>query len=458
MSHKNIRDFFRSSQQSSESTSSPTPPPPPRAPLTRVLSQDEIDEQEAEDLRRAMQASMDDLEAEYQFLGSSQAEIKGKENENPVTSQPSQPSQPTPKLTPGKLEVEASDDDDDASDSDSSLESLGAIIRARRAPKSSASTMASPPRSRPPVVYTSPVKKKYRFDMKSLVSQAAQDHATDESAKRVQALYEAIERDGNKDTGDDQKIDAGALVINAAMENREDGDAQKVLQALKRTEATHVHPTWYFFENTPSSSKTDNPFPAKSVKRDTWQHDLVDPRSREQTIVSGVPMDLVTMGDTLPDELVLWILDEIPLVRQSTLRSAYCDLVKLLPVDQIERLLQPKAIQKLFKAIGGTDEATDIHQRITTRTPIPDPYPDRGWELVISTLNFLANLGPYLDGSAQNHTICLIGRLLLDLTVMTNGSLLAACQAAISSLVMGAKESQWEQNVSKRIPKQQECH
>ena len=398
---RNIKDFFGPSSQLPKST--PTPPPPQSIPLA-----------------------------------------------SPVTSRL--------KLAPGKVEVENSDEED--GDSDSSLESLTDILRARRENTTNSNTTSasiskrpSSPRKRYSVHSISPVKKKYKFDLKSLVKEAKKDNATEISAQRVQALYddEAQNSSGSGSGGvnsrDEQEMNATAMVIDAATEDREDGGVQRVVQALKRTEAMDVQQRWYFFDM--ALPKTSHKrFPAKAIKKDSWQHDLIHATSRQQTMECGIAKDMVGLGESLPDEVVLWMLDDIQSVSRDTLRCSYCNLVDALPDEQLQRVLQAEVVRKLFKSMGGSDEAVEIDQRISTRAEItPDPYLGRSWDVVSSMVSLLGRLGQRVQSSIQKDIICMIARLCLDRVVMINLDLLAACQIAFSSLIKSSSDNSWEKDV-----------
>jgi hypothetical protein len=91
----------------------------------------------------------------------------------------------------------------------------------------------------------------------------------------------------------------------------EGGEAQKITRAVGRTEATLPEHRWYFFDTQSKLPKPERaPFPDMFIP-DSWRADLEDPQLRYHTFVSGFAEDMVLFENNLPDEIFMWMVDEI---------------------------------------------------------------------------------------------------------------------------------------------------
>jgi hypothetical protein len=359
-----------------------------------------------------------------------------------------------PIITSRKLVIDNSDEDSD--DSDASIVDLSELLRPRgevtTVSQSSNTRQSTPPRSRRSKIYKSPHQlPKYKFDLKSLANQAKKAEATEESARRLEALLgPKQEHDGTKSRIGAGGNAASTEVIESILDGREEGDAQKVMQAVMRTEATTLEQHWYFFDTGEAVDSNTKPqsFPKRTLPRTGWQRDLVDPQTRQQIMVSGFGKDMVLLGEALPDELVLWILDEMCMISDSLLRSSYFDLIEALPENQLSRLLQPQLIARLFSKLGGSAEAINVERVLTTRGEVGDSYHIRPWNSLHSVLRLLGRIADKLSLLTAKYSICLVTRLCCDGVVMSNINLLAAVQSSLVSLVSSIPEALWEQAVS----------
>lgn len=402
----------------------------------------------------------------------------------PPTSDPSEPS-PSPSLSPSpgpvsppqkenvppqafssissnnsaQRVIQNSDDEDE--DSDSSLEDLAALlaaksseIRGRQAINGIAPSTPVAPRhqTRAANFHTSPlpVLSKYKFDLKSLVSHAERAEATEASSKRVKAIMAAKDEIADDDTtmilsdhtADPAKFAHGAL-LESVVADREDGGTHKVTRAIMRTEATVTEKRWYFFDTQSKASKSERkPFPTRSVP-ENWEKELVNPKTRHQTFVSGFAEDMVTFGKKLPDELFLWILDEACLEASDPLRTSYLNTIRE-SKEQIQRLLSPDLIRKLFRVIGGSSNATEISQKVVPVAKLADPYSNRDWARLLSIIRFLGQIGKSLQQASRTNIICMLLRMSVDHVVFENVDLLDSVQETIGRLCRYTPDEDWE--------------
>ncbi|KAE8450336.1 hypothetical protein EG329_006764 [Mollisiaceae sp. DMI_Dod_QoI] len=352
--------------------------------------------------------------------------------------------------------IENSDDEDE--DSDSSLEDLGALLAARSSERAKQAangrTPSTPVASRQQKTtydfHSSPlaVLPKYKFDMKSLISHVEADEATEASSKRVKAMLAG--RNENEDDlpmfHDEEAADSAAFAHGALLDSvvaeREDGGAHKVKRALMRTEATVTDKSWYFFDTSSSPANKQEPFPVASVPK-SWQAEFVDPKIRYQTFISGFAEDMVAFGKKLPDELFLWMLDEICFEPSDPLRNAYTFVLKA-SSEQVSRLVDPKLVQRLFDNLGAASHATNIFDRAKPVQRLSTPYAHRDWANLLSTVRLLGRLSKSLMLAAKSCSICMLLRMSMDKLVSENIEILDTVQETINRLCLSiTDEDEW---------------
>lgn len=367
-----------------------------------------------------------------------------------TTSSDPSSSLPLPPPSSGRLIVKSSDDE--GSDSDSSLEDLSVILRSRRPDSSfdngkSTSSSFGIPQHSPLTVLPKP-----KFNLLSLMKEVQEDEATQASAKRVKALLEgnngestsAVSKAGDlpHDGGEEEPISMLKMVV----EEREEGDFHKVLHAMKRTEAIHVGSRCYFFEAKSSTQELPRARFPKLPELEGWQENLRTEALRRQTILSGFASDMLAFGDTLPVEVLMWLIDEICYEPSESLRFGYIDVLESSP-HEVAKLLQSDAIRDMFQHLGGSIQATSIDQAILPQPEDPERYHDREWDRLISVVVFLGRMAGHLAIDACTITLKLLARLCVDSIVFENVDVLESVQKAMSSIASCANDDTWEQCV-----------
>jgi hypothetical protein len=345
--------------------------------------------------------------------------------------------------------------DDEGEDSDSSLEDLSALLAAKssevRAKQAMNGITPSTPLKNPAStvnfhISPLPVLSKYKFDLKSLVSRAEDHEAIEASSKRVKAMMASKDEDEDTDMSDQAaelaKFPHSAL-LGSVVAGREDLEAYKVTRAIMRTEATATEKRWYFFDtksNTPKPQQT--PFPTKAIP-ENWKRELVDPKTRYQTFVSGFAENLVSLGMKLPDELFLWMLDEACLETSDPLRTSYLGIM-MESTEQIQRLLSPDLVRKVFQRLGGSSAGTEIAQKIVPVSKLSDPYSNRDWAKLLSIINFFGQVSRSLQQISRTAIMCTLLRMSVDQVVYENVDLLDSVQCTISRLCKHTPEEDWK--------------
>lgn len=289
---------------------------------------------------------------------------------------------------------------------------------------------------------------KSQFDMKSLMSHALKDDAAEASSKRVKAMMAPKndqEHSYTASADNDNKAKLDALLESVAGEH--EGGIAKVNRALKRTEATVPEKRWYFFDTHLKTSKeTANPFPKPSGLKG-WESELKDPQMRYQSFISGFVEDMRVLGKQLPDELFLWVLNEAFIEPRDPLRNSYLNVLRECP-EQLERLLVPELIRKLFRRLGATQSASILAETVRSVLKLSDAYSHFNWSRLCSILNFLGKIGSTLQQNSRIYLMCTILRMSVDRGIMENVDLLVEVHRAMYYLCRDAPEEEWESSVS----------
>jgi hypothetical protein len=358
---------------------------------------------------------------------------------------------------PGRV-VRSSDDEDE--DSDSSLEDLATLFQSNRSANRSANRSEPSPNGFPPSTPTAarsrnvnfhtspmPILNKHKFDLKSLASHAEIDRRTEASSKRVKAMQEASEK---KDTVPPRRDNASeklkhSSLLQDVVADQEGADVHKVARAVMRTEATLSERRWYFFDTPANPSKPQRKsFPTKSIPSD-WQNDLKDPQMRRHTFVSGFAEDMVSLGRVLPDEIFLWMLDEICIESSEPLRTSYCNVLKQ-SSDQVRRLIVPNIIRKMFEGVGATLAATATTDKIRPVKNLAEPYAKRDWSNLRSLIRLFGQIAELLQ--ARVYIVTLLLRMCVDRVVMENVDIFGLVQETINRLCRYMPDDSWESCVS----------
>ncbi|KAG0651764.1 hypothetical protein D0Z07_1681 [Hyphodiscus hymeniophilus] len=340
--------------------------------------------------------------------------------------------------------IKSSDDEDE--DSDISLEDLATILKTNRAHHPNGTSPSTPNASRTKNVAfhisPMPILNKKKFDLKSLASYAEMDRKTEASSKRVKAMQEASEKQEFMSPRGDSASEKlkHSTILQDVVADQEDADISKVARAVMRTEATLSEQRWYFFDTQGSPPKPrGKPFPTRSPKE--WKSDLQDAQMRDQTFVSGFAEDMVSFGKALPDEIFIWILDELCVETSEPLRASYCNVVKQ-SSEQVRRLLVPNVIRDLFESVGATSANTAITDKVCPVQALSTPYANRDWSRLRSLVVLLGQISKTLQ--ARTYAVTLLLRMCCDRMVMENVDIFDAVQDTIDRLCRYVPDDSWE--------------
>jgi hypothetical protein len=344
--------------------------------------------------------------------------------------------------------ISASDDEDTGSDS--SVEDIYVALQHQSRPsysnpaangfKSLEHSRARNKRKRV-FIQPSPSKPKYKFDMKMLIEQAEKHKATEASALSMKALLEDAAENESQGSGSEAARDS--ILQSVLAEKEKDGtEPGKFLLAVKRTEAICTEKVWYFFDPVRDNTHTAGPLPARTVTNG-WKAMLADPQSREQFLLSGFAQDMVTLGDTLDDDLFRWMLDEICFEHRDDLREAYCKVLAATD-EQVGQFMSPEVITSIFQKLGAKKAAFDIDEEVKLISKDESPYEGYDWKTLRAVIAFIGRISKYLSAEASSYMMCVLTRLCIDRVVVEDISLLAAVQKTMEQVCSNIKDAHWE--------------
>ncbi|KAL4805803.1 hypothetical protein BDV18DRAFT_139879 [Aspergillus unguis] len=332
--------------------------------------------------------------------------------------------------------------DGDESDSVGSIESSEDILAmfltpgSKSQPVEEKKTMTLPEQKSPkkkgvPAWKVKP--KKYKNSLSALVTQAVDDYETESGINKLKAQIEAesaLRDDAEQVNG--SNIHEGTLA-SAINDGADDSvGLQRLLDAVRRTEAFDLGKSWSFFDlQAPLPPAPD--FPRDCVCSGTYLATLREPDSRERAFYSGI-IDFAISRDLLPDELIKWIFHSIPSETRDNLRNAYCRTLKRLSAERMEILIRPDDIDTLFWQMGARPEAlvrSDLIVPDANPSTKPlEPEPQHHTAL-ISVLGFFREAASLLADDTRNHILSIILRLSLDPSLTCNTTLCSEIERTI---------------------------
>ncbi|KAI1392436.1 uncharacterized protein F4822DRAFT_129471 [Hypoxylon trugodes] len=370
-------------------------------------------------------------------------------------STPSTPPKPTTKPRDRTEEIKGSDDD---GDSDDSLESISAFIerKAGPAPYQRDPNLATPTAKRIASSSTSHLKSpltiqpKQKFSLRDLIKHAQQSDRVDESARRADELINQSEDDSdNSQILTDVQNDPTLLQKTAKEllnnDDSEDTKGDKLVRAMNRTKVDGIRKQCYFFNlEQPLIKPPRALFPQKGAKG-CWSC-LANSSTRNQAIILGLPHTIASKGRTLPDELLLWILNEVCVEKNAQLRMQYCNLVTLCP-SSITRLVTDVQLYSMLEKLGGPKYPRKQDAvKFQSVQKVEDLYRRRDWTGLVAFLELLEQMAPRLKTQNVIGAILLLLRMGLDPLVSTTvRSEHAAAMEALVEAISRLNTHRWNE-------------
>ncbi|KAG6367273.1 hypothetical protein INS49_001460 [Diaporthe citri] len=342
----------------------------------------------------------------------------------------------------------------------------GAAGAAGAAPSAPLTLLATPRAKRTAAAHefhSSPLtiqSKKQKQDMQALLEFARKDEETRASAQRFSAMLEqeaemqrgsAVPGEGEEEHGQEGRAAAALkehiLEAATAAANDEGADEDgtetkmRVVRALQRAEVGGARKAYYFFEqDEPEADVVGRKFPRAKAKG-PWAV-LDDTQDRGRHFASGFPYDIQKKLRNLPDEIFLWILDEVCSERRKALQTEY---VKLLSIctDQTTRIVTPALLQKLFRQLGATKDVDNLMGPITLREEIRHPYPSRDWSCVESMLDLVGAMACHLTPAARSTAMQILLRLGMDSLAAENFGFTQRWRQVVDLVARSVPDADW---------------
>ena len=280
------------------------------------------------------------------------------------------------------------------------------------------------------------IPKPQRFSLELLAKEKKQYEAGKVSVAHALSLMESYDqrKASRNETSRvlDQRDTLEADLMNKLVKSEEDGDSVGRLQnAIRRTEALQYSQSWSFFEDSPGSSfqhRAD--FPAIEDQR--LRQVLDAPASRQQAFLSGYIGEYANKA-SLPEELLIWIMDELCFETRDDLRYSYADTLKYAAV-QLSPLITLEYINMLFIKLGATAKATDIEEPVVPRVVLSQNIEHVSRPCLLSILDLLGGIARNLVVECRTHIFCLLCRLALDHSIVKDFHIINAVGDLFSKL------------------------
>lgn len=374
----------------------------------------------------------------------------------PTTTTKRKNEQPPPQLEPAnaqsvtsKTEMATSQQTfGDSSDSDSDLPDLftGATTpqkptRSTRKLRDAGSTVKSraPPYGSP---LTFQPKHKYKFSITSLVSQSQRHEATEASAQRAKTI---LDEPGNGEEAGQQ--DDKEALLESVLADKDADSADKIMQAVARTEATSTEKRWYFFDpesKTPTHKPTTPPARISKLYQKWNQGGKID---RASTAVSGALSNVARTQEDLSEKEFLWILEMSCIQPTTNLEESYFNALLAGP-EATHKYLRPKTVKGVFDLLGALPQATDRKANVEAVGVYKKAYKGRDWDTLQRYIHFLGDAAKFATPVTCAYTLSLLARLCADSLVDENNLILSTVRYAVEELCEAIEESAaWEVSV-----------
>ena len=238
--------------------------------------------------------------------------------------------------------------------------------------------------------------------------------------------------------------------------------AEKFAQVIERTELTQGAQTWSFFGATSSDLKADSHHNLRSLRRDVIGSSSIsgksnrprlarkwpelqkhpewsiykDPVQRELAFISGV-FEQAAADHQLPEEILMWILNQSFTEPQADLRHAYHLVLKYadtcISSDQIL-----KHAEFVLKGLGATSEAMSVSSKHIRSKSLDNDHPEAYHIPRESLCVWLRNVGKLTKSmSIQDRVriLDLLFTLALDTAVPNDAELLMELQTSLRASI-----------------------
>ncbi|KAL2819993.1 hypothetical protein BJX63DRAFT_428317 [Aspergillus granulosus] len=317
--------------------------------------------------------------------------------------------------------------DDSEMDHDSSAS--GRALRSRKNPNTRSAS------------HYNPAPRPYKNSLDSLVMQAVSENETEAGIAR---LRESLKSESAQESESRNSKNVHEGILASALDTGTDDSMglQRLLDAVRRTEAFDLGKSWSFFDlKTPLPPPPD--FPRDCVCPGTYLAVLREPESRERAFYSGV-LDFALSRDLLSDELVRWIFFSIPSEPRESLRHAYCRAIKRTKAERIKSSIQPEDIDNLFWYLSARPQALILSDPI-----VPDTQPNDRLEsqpqhhtALISVLDVFREAADLFSSDTRDRILDILLRLPLDCSLTRHSIICTELERTITAILEGVGDNE----------------
>ncbi|KAI2715114.1 hypothetical protein CBS147332_4768 [Penicillium roqueforti] len=279
--------------------------------------------------------------------------------------------------------------------------------------------------------------KKYKHNIDSLVHDAVDDNEVEASVARAKANYVQKQPNGMEHGNGSSGTALNETMLISALGENEDGvGGQRLINAIRRTDALDPGRAWPFFDCTQTLPSAPQ-FPSDLIAPGTSMDILRESDTRERQFMSGEFIQMALSKGLLPDEFVLWMFRSIPYERREELSNAYYRIIKNMDQDRLKLLIRPADINELFSRLGARSQALDPSKEII---PIPSQYitPDSALKdhaTFVSVLRLLRETAGLFAEDTQEQVVLLLLRLTLDVSLTADSTVSSELQWTINAVL-----------------------
>jgi hypothetical protein len=329
------------------------------------------------------------------------------------------------------------DSEDESGDSLEDLDDIIAAVRPKRTQKQKDAEGKAiiidleTPKFKLKMADKGPAKSKFKTSLADLIKM---DQETKEAEARVAQMEQKLKADGLSDLGSvSGRAAITQEILAATLEDGTEntaGKAQKMMAAIERTEALHFQTAFYMFdEPNPAEADEKVKFPKKYLPISGWGKMLRVPDSRDSTFRSGL---LLTVVNQLPDELLLWILDEMIIEKREDMLQAYSDLLVLASSSAFEIL--PKHTISLFSRLGARSYTLEPDMQLRTEHQVLGACQTTIHPNLIWIIRLIERVSPHLSIPPLEQAAIILMRISISSNILDSGDLLMAISRTIATI------------------------
>ncbi|KAI5795508.1 hypothetical protein EDC01DRAFT_614812 [Geopyxis carbonaria] len=206
------------------------------------------------------------------------------------------------------------------------------------------------------------------FSLDKLLAEKHKSFEIEANCQKAQKLYHQV----NNVTSQPYNIDlSGDRAQEVAEEFLGSGDGAKLIAALARKDGFKVNQNWEFFK--PEIVKENSQrFPHFAVVNHNLFSGMTDVFTRNDMFLSGFVQDIVSsclqkgtsLDNIFPQEVIIWMVDQLCLEHHQALSFAYWKTLEILPLPAFNSVLSSLNISRLFELLGATKDALNLEQEI----------------------------------------------------------------------------------------------